>query len=227
MARPHSARTGTTSAPQRSAISMRSRPKRPHSPTTTRSPGSTRETMAASSPARPVPGTGKARAFSVWKTKRVSAITSFMIAVKSGSNWPSSGAAMAWSTRGSAMVGPGPIKTREVMGETLLRSPAMGKPLGRPTRGKTAPNRLRKTDAFLAVAFPCPGAQPARALRGSGVWRVSRHHGGDLPPAAAAGSARASAGRGDRPRAGGGGAALRRARPRVPPRRLRPSAATR
>jgi SAM-dependent methyltransferase len=30
----------------------------------------------------------------------------------------------------------------------------MGKPLGRPTRGKTTPNRLRKTDAFLAVAFP-------------------------------------------------------------------------
>jgi hypothetical protein len=30
----------------------------------------------------------------------------------------------------------------------------MGKPLGRSTRGKTAPNRLRKTDAFLAVAFP-------------------------------------------------------------------------
>jgi len=30
----------------------------------------------------------------------------------------------------------------------------MGKPLGRPTRGKTAPNRLRKTDTFLAIAFP-------------------------------------------------------------------------
>lgn len=30
----------------------------------------------------------------------------------------------------------------------------MGKPLGRPTRGKTAPNRLRKTDTFLAVGFP-------------------------------------------------------------------------
>lgn len=28
------------------------------------------------------------------------------------------------------------------------------KPLGRPTRGKTAPNRLRKTDVFLAVACP-------------------------------------------------------------------------
>jgi len=26
--------------------------------------------------------------------------------------------------------------------------------LGQPTRGKTAPNRLRKTDAFLAIAFP-------------------------------------------------------------------------
>ncbi len=28
------------------------------------------------------------------------------------------------------------------------------KPLGQPTRGKTAPNRLRKTDVFLTVAFP-------------------------------------------------------------------------
>ena len=28
------------------------------------------------------------------------------------------------------------------------------RPLGRPTRGKTAPNRLRKTDAFLALAYP-------------------------------------------------------------------------
>jgi hypothetical protein len=28
------------------------------------------------------------------------------------------------------------------------------KPLGQPTRGKTAPNRLRKTDTFLAVAYP-------------------------------------------------------------------------
>ena len=28
------------------------------------------------------------------------------------------------------------------------------RPLGQPTRGKTAPNRLRKTDAFLAIAFP-------------------------------------------------------------------------
>lgn len=27
-------------------------------------------------------------------------------------------------------------------------------PLGQPTRGKTAPNRLRKTDTFLAVAYP-------------------------------------------------------------------------
>jgi len=35
--------------------------KRPHSPTTTRPPGSTSDVMAASRPARPVPGTGKAR----------------------------------------------------------------------------------------------------------------------------------------------------------------------
>jgi hypothetical protein len=31
---------------------------------------------------------------------------------------------------------------------------ASPRPLGQPTRGKTAPNRLRKTDTFLAVAFP-------------------------------------------------------------------------
>jgi hypothetical protein len=31
--------------------------------------------------------------------------------------------------------------------------PRPPKPLGQPTRGKTAPNRLRKTDTFLAVAY--------------------------------------------------------------------------
>lgn len=32
--------------------------------------------------------------------------------------------------------------------------PRLAKPIGQLTRGKTAPNRLRKTDTFLAVAFP-------------------------------------------------------------------------
>ena len=36
-------------------------------------------------------------------------------------------------------------------GHALIRT---CRPLGQPTRGKTAPNRLRKTDAFLAIAFP-------------------------------------------------------------------------
>ncbi len=35
----------------------------------------------------------------------------------------------------------------------IVRRPTV-RPLGQPTRGKTAPNRLRKTDAFLALAFP-------------------------------------------------------------------------
>ncbi len=34
------------------------------------------------------------------------------------------------------------------------RPPAPARPLGTVTRGKTAPNRLRKTDTFLAVAYP-------------------------------------------------------------------------
>jgi hypothetical protein len=33
-------------------------------------------------------------------------------------------------------------------------APTRPRPLGQPTRGKTAPNRLRKTDTFLAVAYP-------------------------------------------------------------------------
>ena len=32
--------------------------------------------------------------------------------------------------------------------------PPRSRPLGQPTRGKTAPNRLRRTDVFLAVAYP-------------------------------------------------------------------------
>ncbi|HEY3188068.1 MAG TPA: hypothetical protein VGJ70_11370 [Solirubrobacteraceae bacterium] len=84
--RPHGARTGTTFAPQRSASSMSSHPKRPHSPTTTRSPGSTSDVIAASRPARPEPDTGKVRSFVVWNARRLSDITSFMIAVNSGSN---------------------------------------------------------------------------------------------------------------------------------------------
>ena len=39
-------------------------------------------------------------------------MTSFMMRVKSGSNWPSSGEDIARSTRGSAMVGPGPMRMR-------------------------------------------------------------------------------------------------------------------
>ena len=120
--RPQGSRTATTSAPQRSASSIRSSPKRPHSPTTTRSPGSTSEVIAASSPARPVPETGYVNSFAVWKPKRESAITSPMIAVNSGSNWPRSGVAIARSTRGSAMVGPGPSRIRGLG----RRSPVIG-----------------------------------------------------------------------------------------------------
>ena len=123
--RPHSPRTATTSAPHRSAISIISRPKRPHSPTTTRSPGSTSEPIAASSPARPVPDTGKACALRVWNATRDSAMTSFMIAVNSGSNWPSSGVDIARSTRGSAIDGPGPRR---------MRGPGRRSPTGMPLK---------------------------------------------------------------------------------------------
>ena len=109
---PHSLRTHATLAPCRSAISPHSRPKRPHSATTTRSPGSVNDAMAASSPARPVPDTGNVKGFCVWNTTRDSAMTSCMSSVNSGSNWPSSGVDMARSTRGSAMLGPGPRRMR-------------------------------------------------------------------------------------------------------------------
>lgn len=38
--------------------------------------------------------------------------------------------------------------------EAGAAAPWAGGPPGQPTRGKTAPNRLRKTDVFLAVAYP-------------------------------------------------------------------------
>src|SRR5712691_187837 len=157
--RPHSTRTGTTVAPQRSAISIISRPKRPDSTTTTRSPGSRKDTIAASSPARPVPGTGKARSCPVWKTARRRSMTSFITAVNSGSNCPRRGVAMARSTRGSAMVGPGPSRMRapgarspRTLSTTraLAREPEQVVDFHRPAEAlqRYLPHRLGLGDAF-------------------------------------------------------------------------------
>src|SRR5579875_743797 len=89
-------------------MSSSSQPKRPQLPTTTRSPSSITLAITASMQAREVPDTGNVRSLRVWNTARASAMTSFITAVKRGSNWPSSARACAWSTRGSALLGPGP-----------------------------------------------------------------------------------------------------------------------
>src|SRR5213592_3685360 len=171
MTRPHSAFTGTTSAPQRSAISISSRPKRPHSPTTTRSPGSTSETIAASRPARPVPDTGNARSFRVWNAKRQRAMTSFMIAVNSGSNCPRRGAAIALSTRGSAVLGPGPSR---------MRGPGTGSPDGSVVTGRWL---TRPRARSLAARHGRPWGAGRRARRscsseGRGHQGLDELHGG-------------------------------------------------
>ncbi len=109
---PHSVSSVWTSAPQRSAISTRRWPKRPKIGTSTLSPGSRRETSTASMPAREVPSTRSVASLRVRNTSRKRPWVSVMSAVIAGSNWPSSEADMARSTRGSALMGPGPMSSR-------------------------------------------------------------------------------------------------------------------
>ena len=67
---PHGTSIVCTSARQRSAISVSRWPNRPKTGTSTRSPGSSSETSAASMPAREVPSTRNVCSFSVRKTSR-------------------------------------------------------------------------------------------------------------------------------------------------------------
>ena len=67
-----------TSAPARSAISTSRWPNRPKTGTSTRSPGLTRETMAASMPAREVPSTSRVASFSVAHSRRYNSWVSAM-----------------------------------------------------------------------------------------------------------------------------------------------------
>src|SRR5204862_5608376 len=112
-----------------------------------------------SRPARPVPDTGKVHGFAVWKAKRQSVMTSFMIRVNSGSNWPSRGVASARSTRGSAMLGPGPSRMRG----PGSRSPRLSI-LGEPTR-------RRGELPQLAEAVDDGGTLPVRPARQLGARR--------------------------------------------------------
>ena len=68
--------------------------------------------MQVSMPAMPVALTGKVRRFLVWYTWRSMSWVSSMISRKYGSRWPTSGVAMAVSTRGWASLGPGPSSRR-------------------------------------------------------------------------------------------------------------------
>src|SRR5680860_1308304 len=112
MIRPQGASTVETSAPARRATSAKRPPNTPLTPTTTRSPGSTRLTTTASRPALPVPDTGKVTRLPVRKIARSCSAISSRMGVKSGSRWPSSGWAMAARTEGWTSLGPGPSRIR-------------------------------------------------------------------------------------------------------------------
>ncbi len=109
---PHSASTTWTSPPQRAAISVSRCPNRPKTGTSTRAPGSTSETSAASIPAREVPSTRNVCSLLVANSSRYRPIVSVIVAVIHGSYWPTSGVERARSTRGSALTGPGPMSSR-------------------------------------------------------------------------------------------------------------------
>lgn len=109
---PHGASTACTSAPHRPAISVSRCPNRPKTSTSTRSPGSSKETSAASIPARAVPSTSTVASLPVRNTCRYSDCVSPMYAVIAVSYCPTRVADMARRTRGSALMGPGPISSR-------------------------------------------------------------------------------------------------------------------
>ena len=109
---PHGTSSFTSLPPQRPTMSAMRVPKTPFTPTMTVSPGSMTLTSAASIPAEPVPEMAMVNWFCVWKAVRSMAWTSFMMTRKAGSRWPISGVAMARSTRGLTMLGPGPRSRR-------------------------------------------------------------------------------------------------------------------
>src|SRR3990170_6653466 len=167
---PHGVSSARTSAPQRFAISTFRWPKRPNTGTSTRSPGSISETSAASIAARAVPSTSRVQRSFVWNTPRYSSAVCFMYSRNTGSNWPSSGALMARSTRGSALIGPGPINRR---GGGLMGS-TMGMVLEPMTGDIDAPR-----DPHLLVLHvldePLERRQAARPA-GEAAVQADRHH---------------------------------------------------
>ena len=137
---PHGTSTVVTSAPQRWAISTSRWPKRPKQGTTTRSPGASTDTSTASTPARAVPSIRSVASLAVRNTERYSSDASAMVWVMNGSNWPTSGAAIAWRTRGSALMGPGPMSSRSggAMGPRSVTTPRSGTARCRPSAARSA-----------------------------------------------------------------------------------------
>jgi formylglycine-generating enzyme required for sulfatase activity len=106
------------------------------------------------------------RGFAVRNTARDSSITSFMIAVNSGSNWPSSGVDIARRTRGSAMV-PGTEQDARAGDEIAERSHAAAD-TGYALPPMNLPARDRLAVLGLAVAVLL-GVWTADAGGGPGV----------------------------------------------------------
>jgi hypothetical protein len=109
---PSGAVTRTTRAPWRSAMSASRAPKKPATPTTTVSPGSSRFANPASIAVVPVAGRAMTSPVGIRHAVRSIATTWSRIAWKSGSRWPSIGRRIAASTAGSTSDGPGPQSSR-------------------------------------------------------------------------------------------------------------------
>src|SRR5688500_18444291 len=171
---PHSVSSARTSAPQRFAISTFRWPKRPNPGTSTQSPGSMSETSAASIAARAVPSTSRVQRYAVWNTPRYGSAACFMYSRNTGSNWPSSGALIARSTRGSALIGPGPMRRRGGGLIGRIASLSMGMVLEPVARDVDAP---RNPDLLvLHVADESlERGQAAGAAREAAV-QADRHH---------------------------------------------------
>src|SRR5262245_12035081 len=90
-----------------------------------------------------------------------------------GSNWPSSGAAMACSTRGCALIGPGPISSRSG-GFRSSNNSAMRMVL-QPVARDVEPARDPHFFWFDVTNESLQGSQPARAPHQTAM-QADRHH---------------------------------------------------
>ena len=150
-ARPNSPSTRTTSAPARASASAIRSPNMPATPQTTRSPGSTKFTIAASIPALLEPVSGSVARPCVANVSRRRTWVSSMIAVKAGSMGPGGTSHRRARTLSGRGLGPAPSSSGSAA-VTEPRRPGSARPGGSAAcRGRSGARPARRRGSARAA----------------------------------------------------------------------------